>query len=500
MINGYPITTWAKAAMPVPFYDKTDKILVLIQLDGGNDGLNTLIPIDQYDTLQMHRSNILIPENKILNLSEDKGFHPSMTGMHKLYQEGTLKLIQNVGYPSPNRSHFRSTDIWTSGSPSDEVWTTGWIGRYFDSLYPGFPEDYPNGSFPDPFAITIATRVSETCQGIYANYSMAITDPTNLSSLAEGNSDIAPATPYGFELTFLRNAIAQTNAYGEVVLEAAEKGNNLSPLYDENNDLAMQLKTVAKLISGGLRTSIYVVRVGGYDTHANQTVANDPTIGEHAGLLLELSDAIHAFQDDLHRLDLDKRVLGLTFTEFGRQIKSNESYGTDHGEAGPMFLFGSCVDPTDLGNNPIIPVELERQEALGYDIDFRNVFGSLLMDWFAIPEESVRELLWPDFIKLDLLDNCSTTSVSHPSKRDFSFFAQPNPTNQTVEIHFYSTGEAIKLDLFNNLGQFQQKFLEGTYPAGPHSARFNLEHLKPGIFYCRLTQGNSSETIRLVRQ
>jgi len=498
LINGHAISSWAKSPVPMPFYDQTDKILVLIQMDGGNDGLNTVIPINQYDQLVKHRSNVLIPENKILGLSDDLGFHPSMQEMRSLFDNGILKIIQNTGYPSPNRSHFRSTDIWSSGSPSNENWTTGWIGRYFDSLYPGFPEDYPNQNYPDPFAITIASRVSETCQGTSANYSMAIKDPANLTTLTEGTIDEVPDTPYGYELSFLRTAIAQTNAYGKVVSEAAENGQNLSNLYQEDNDLAGQLKTVAKLISGGLKTSIYVVRTGGFDTHANQVDLDDSSSGSHALLLQNLSDAISAFQDDLNLLDLDKRVLGLTFTEFGRQIKSNDSLGTDHGEAGPMFLFGSCVDPTILGTNPEIPDELEKRQALPYQVDFRNIYGSLLTDWFEMSEEDVRNLLWPDFVKLDLLDSCSSTSTNN-FEPEIDIQIIPNPFINDLSIRMNSNGDNLNIKLFNNLGQFKASIFEGTLSPGPQNLTYNGSSLSPGIYYLRVQQGSRIQTIKVIK-
>jgi uncharacterized protein (DUF1501 family) len=500
LINGQSIAALASSSMPKPFYDQTDKVLVMIQLDGGNDGLNTLIPLDQYATLYQHRSNIIIPENKLIKLNDEIAFHPAFEGMKNLYDEGRLKIMQNVGYPSPNRSHFRSTDIWTSGSPAEETWTTGWIGRYFDQLYPGFPEEYPNDQFQDPFAITIANRVSETCQGVSANYSMAITDPANLSTLTEGNTDVAPNTPYGFELTFLRNAIAQTNAYGEVVVEASEKGNNLSSLYSDDNELAMQLKTVAKLISGGLKTSIYIVRTGGYDTHANQVEEGSPTSGSHADLLNKLSAAIEAFQDDLQLLGLEERVLGMTFTEFGRQIKSNESLGTDHGEAGPMFLFGACVDPLTLGENPVIPENPDTQEALDYQIDFRNIYASILNDWFSMTEESVQDLLWPDYVKMELLNNCSTTPISDEWLSKDRISLHPNPFIDFIQLQLNGNEEMLVIDLFNNLGQKQTSLYSGIPGYGPLHLNFDLSFLQSGAYYCRITQGQRRKTLKIIRK
>ena len=503
MINGHSVGALASSLFsPPPFYDRSDKILVLIQMDGGNDGLNTLIPLDQYTNLQKVRPNIILPENYILTLSgSNLGLHPGMEGMHQMYEEGLLKIIQNTGYPSPNRSHFRSTDIWTSASPADQNWTTGWIGRYLDSLYPGYPQGFPDAVHPDPFAITIASNVSETCQGILANYSMAITNPDNLSELTEGNADEVPDNPYGFELKFLRTAIAQTNAYGEVVSAAATNGNNLSTMYAEDNGLAQQLKIIARLISGGLSTSIYVVRMGGFDTHANQVDTGDALTGKHAELLKTLSDAIRAFQDDLQLLGLDQRVLGMTFTEFGRQIQSNESFGTDHGEAGPMFLFGACVDATVLGDNPVIPENPGKQEALAYQIDFRNVYGSIMSHWFGMEEQLVNELIFPDFVPLDLIDTCGTSGSNFLKKTVFSAYVFPNPFQEKAFLTIESeTGGTLTLDIYNQLGQFNGRLLHTNATPGRHDFAFSNHLLSPGTYFGKISLGNQIQTIKLIRQ
>jgi len=267
----------------------SDRVLVLVQLDGGNDGLNTLIPLDQYSTLSAARSGILIPENSVLNLYDHVGLHPSMTGFKNLFDDGKLLAIQGVSYPGQNRSHFRSTDIWQSGSAASEFLTTGWLGRYFDSKYGDYPEGYPNPDYPDPFAITIRAQVSETCQGLTANYSMAVTDPFTAYPVDETTLNELPDTNFGHEMAFLIDALRQTNAYADTIVGAANSGSNLSTLYNDESAIAQQLKTVALLISGGLKTCVYVVRLGGFDTHANQVQDGSTSTGNHAELLLQLS-------------------------------------------------------------------------------------------------------------------------------------------------------------------------------------------------------------------
>lgn len=341
-LNGLGVKMFASPPVPT---ENNGRVLVLIQLDGGNDTLNTVIPIEYYSQLSSVRQNILIPENKVLKLDDKTGLHPAMTSLKSLYDSAYLNIIRAVSYPNQNRSHFRSTDIWMSGSSAENYESTGWLGRYFTLNHSDFPDDYPNSNFPYPFAITIGSTSSETCQGVKANFSLAVTDPTVSGQLFEGEWDTVPQNCYGENLGYIREMVRQSNNYSDIVSESYQKGNNLSTKYDSVNKLASDLKIVAKLISGGLQTQVYVLRLGGFDTHSGQVDANDKTIGTHADLLRTLSDAIGAFQDDLNLLGIKDKVLGMTFSEFGRQIRSNGSSGTDHGTAVDVFMFGSCIKP-----------------------------------------------------------------------------------------------------------------------------------------------------------
>jgi uncharacterized protein (DUF1501 family) len=201
----------------------TDHVLVIVQLNGGNDGLNTLIPISNYSDYYNARTNIAIPENKILKLSgyAKAGLHPSMTGLQSLYNEGMLSVLQAVGYPSPNFSHFRATDIWMSASDSNKVVNSGWGGRYLNTEFPNYPNGFPNTSMPDPLAIQIGSTTTLTCQGPISNMGMSITDPTNFYNLVNGTQDAVPNTPMGHELSYIRQIAQQTNQYALRIKEAA---------------------------------------------------------------------------------------------------------------------------------------------------------------------------------------------------------------------------------------------------------------------------------------
>ena len=348
--NGYSLKAFAEDApliqqllLPTTI---TDHVLVLVQLTGGNDGINMVIPLEFYCNYFSSRTNIAIPENKVLKLpSTNKiGLHPAMTGLHELFKEGKAALVQSVGYPTPSFSHFRATDIWMSASDSDKVVNSGWGGRYLSYEYPNFPNGYPSASMPDPLAIQIGSVTSFTLHGPSVNMGMSISNPTNFYNLLNGVQDTAPSTPAGKELSYVRLVAQQTQQYAAVVKDAADKV-PVQGTYPTNNTLADQLKIVARLVKGGLKTRVYMVNFGSFDTHAAQADATDTTTGTHATLLQKVSDAIKAFQDDLKFLGVEDRVMGMTFSEFGRRIKSNGSGGTDHGAAAPLFVFGKNVLP-----------------------------------------------------------------------------------------------------------------------------------------------------------
>jgi uncharacterized protein (DUF1501 family) len=500
LVNGLQLGYLPKSGYFNFLDGESDKVLILIQLNGGNDGLNMIIPLDQYDNLAQVRSNILIPENQIIPVDDQIGMHPSMTGLSNLFHEEKISIVQSVGYPNQNRSHFRSTDIWMSGSAADKFLTTGWMGRYFDSKFPGYPEGYPDSENPDPFAITMGAIVSETCQGLSSNFSMTLQDPFTLGQIGTGEQGEIPDTNFGFELRFLLEAIAQTNAYAETVTNAANNGANLSTLYDENNNLAQQLKTAALLISGGLKTKLYVVSIGGFDTHANQVDQDTPLSGRHATLLQDLSSAIEAFQDDLNKLGLEERVLGMTFSEFGRQIRSNDSLGTDHGTAAPLILFGSCVNPDVIGDNPEIGEEVEPQEGVPMQYDFRSVYGSVLMDWFDATELEVQNLLFNEFQYIPVIKGCEPSTSTNSGNTEFGLdlLLSPNPANTSTNISFHSPGGRIRISVFDHLGHEILFIADKDFIQGDQLILLSTGDLPHGNYYVRLAGKSWQKTKKLI--
>ena len=261
-LSGFPVFAVSRSKMG-SFDSDNDKILVLVQLQGGNDGLSTIYHAAQYANLQAVRGNIMLPESSILNFYNDYGFHSGMQGMKDIWDMGSLGIVQNVGYPNQNRSHFRSTDIWNTASSAEEFDTRGWIGRYYDLNYSDYPNGYPNAENPHPFALTMGKIVSETCQGVNANYSLSLLDPFNPgTALVSAEGDI-PANCFGDALSFVNETVTQTNAFASVISAAANAGNNLSTKWANlETELAEKLKNVARLISGGLQTKILHRSIG----------------------------------------------------------------------------------------------------------------------------------------------------------------------------------------------------------------------------------------------
>lgn len=417
-LDGWSLSAWAQSPLMqgIGSTADNDRVLVLIQLSGGNDGLNTVIPLDQYDAYYAARTNIAIPKEKILRLNgiDQTGLNPAMTPIQNLFNDGKIRIVQAVSYPNPNFSHFRATDIWMSGSDSDKTLETGWAGRYLDKEYPGFPTSYPNPAMTDPLAIQVGGVISPALQGPITSMGMAITNPSSFYALLNDKLPVTDLdTRAGDQLAYIRQLSVITDKYSNVIKSAAQKVKTQSSLYPAQgkNQLADQLKIVARLIAGGLKTKVYMVSLGGFDTHSRQTDGKDTTIGAHAKLLERLSEAVSVFMTDINELGVGDRVLGMTFSEFGRRITSNASGGTDHGSAAPVFLFGNSVEPGILGTNPTIPATANVKDNIAMQHDFRSLYTSILENWFMIGQPEAQAVMLKDFDSLAIVKRMTVPST-----------------------------------------------------------------------------------------
>ncbi len=499
VLGGLELKAMPSSLMEEIINNETDKILIIVDMNGGNDGLNTFIPLDSYDNLFKARQSVVIPENKILDLTDEIGVHPNLSGIKELYNQGNLSVIQGVGYPNQNRSHFRSSDIWNTGVASDQNKPTGWLGRYLDDQFPGYPQDYPTSDLPDPFAITMGKSISGTCQGFESNFSMAIINTNDIGGLATGIEVTPPDDCYGRELSFVVDTYKKSNVYAERVIAADEVGKSNANLYPDTQ-LGEQFHVVANLISGGIKTKIFVLKLGGFDTHSAQVVEGDTANGDHAVLMKTLSDAIYSFQQDIKALGLEERVIGMTFSEFGRKIISNAALGTDHGSAGPMMVFGQCVNAGIMGENANIASHVDPEEGVPMQYDFKWVYGSILMDWFDVEEDHVKALLSDDFQYLPIVQGCAPTNVEEVvDVQDTTAF--PNPFDQSFSIAFsLKTRQQVTIDLSNAEGKLVKQVAGRHLLPGEHKVLIETHELPSGVYFARLLAGNGVKTIRVLKQ
>jgi uncharacterized protein (DUF1501 family) len=474
----------------------TDRALVLIYLEGGNDGLNTVIPLGNYGALTAVRPHVVMQENQLLGVPDtDFAFHPALSDLKSLYEEGRLQVIHSVGYPKQNFSHFRSTDIWMSGSDSDQLLTSGWTGRYLESKHPQYPEEYPNESYPDPLAVEIGLGSSMLFQGEKIGFSMVLNNVNSFYELLENEVDEVPDGPVGDKIRFIRLMAQQSQKYGRIVKDAAERITYQRPYPD--NRLSNQLKIVSRLIAGGLRTPLYLVRMGGFDTHDNQVEDSDRTLGKHANLLQTLNDSIMAFMKDLEYQGTADRVMGMTFSEFGRRIVSNSSLGTDHGSAAPMFVFGNMSEGGFLGNSPVIKGNEVYNDNLTMQFDFRQIYTSILSQWFdSSAKVSMSANPNRTFEQVPVIKNILNQTESPKEKILIKLF--PNPVKDFANVSFNASDE-VKIDLIDTSGRLLETIFQGTAEGRPFAHNFSMVQYPPGRYILNVIIGNNRQTVHLIK-
>ncbi|MEQ8844465.1 MAG: DUF1501 domain-containing protein [Phycisphaerales bacterium] len=366
-----------------------DRVLVVVQLSGGNDGLNTVVPYGM-DEYYRARRGIGIPRQNVLELDarQGLGLHPALDAMKGLYDEGLCSVFQGVGYPNPNRSHFKSMDIWHTADTSGTG--EGWIGRYLDSECVGFGKGESGSLEGSPPAVAIGRDAPLAMQGRKVN-PVSFENAEVFRWLGEDH-DAALKGRYD-ELnrrdgasTGQSNAdfLTKTALDAQVSSDMIRQAVSTQPLAQyPGNGLARQLSMIAQMIRAGMKTRIYYATLGGFDTHAGQGAAN----GRHAQLLRQMATSIQAFYQDLKAQGNDGRVMTLTFSEFGRRVSQNASGGTDHGTAAPMFLFGPMVRPGVHGTHPSMS-DLDNGD-LKHTLDFRHIYSGVLGSWMGADADAI---------------------------------------------------------------------------------------------------------------
>jgi uncharacterized protein (DUF1501 family) len=349
---------------PIPGL-KDNRVLVVVQLAGGNDGLNTVIPHGD-DRYARARPKLGIDPKKVLKIDEHTGLHPELVELRRLLDDGELAIVQNVGYPNPDRSHFRSSEIWETGSPADKAWTTGWIGRYFDNECAGAETALLGFQLGDRPAQALAAARPRA---------VTVANPAILDwPSADGLARLNRVEPTGIEaLDFVQRTANHTLRLSRSI-GAATRETKSAAGYGPF-ELTQSLRLVAQMIAAEVPTRVFYVTLGGFDTHAAQA-------NRHAALLQELSQAFAAFHDDLKARGHLDRTLVMTFSEFGRRVAENRSAGTDHGTANVMFLMGGSARPGLHGDRPDLS-KLDESGDLVHKVDFRSIYAAVLGDWFG---------------------------------------------------------------------------------------------------------------------
>ena len=501
----------------------SNRKLVLINLAGGNDGLNTIIPINYYDIYSNLRPSIKVPSsgvNSYINLDETLddtqqiGLHPSLTGIKNLYDNDLLRIIQSVGYPSQNKSHFASTDIYSTANDGNS-WNngnnSGWIGRFMESYY----ADLIQNSYP--LGVEIGSKSNslgfhgESEHGLSVNINGQ--DPSGFYSLISGMAgeppNNIPISDYGHELEYIIQTDTLSNMYSEAISNSFNNGQNAVSYPD--TDISNQLKTVARLISGGLESKVYMVKLSGFDTHFGQNQAENDILGDHNDLLTKLSSAVTAFMNDLSAMNLKNDVVGLTYSEFGRKAAENGSLGTDHGEIAPMFVFGAPVKGGVSGFNPDLN---EANENNGYQIqtvqfDYRDTLGTLLQDYLGADNLA----LDATFFNNTLNQSFSETKIEDLIKSEFSVatncYSNTLTNNRDNNKMFYIINPVYNDLIIKSKNQEYSSFKYELYDMNSKlvskgssliNESISISHLINGIYILNITTNDKSEAHRIIKR
>jgi uncharacterized protein (DUF1501 family) len=551
-LGGIPIRLMAENSLTRMAEQSTnDRVLIILQLHGGNDGLNSIIPVEAYDLYYRWRANIAIPAKNSLRkmialdstLPSDVqvGLHPDMIAMKDLYDRGRMTVVQGVSYKNNNGSHFRGRDISFMGGGFDDYFSSGWVGRYLQQEFAPkvYPNDFPNAEMKDPLAIEMGSDVSLIFhQDGNIPTSISLNDPESFARLVdelEGFTDEGvdprgkPPTaldnsPYGKELNWILGLEDKSEDYANRLYDVYRNAPVSSVTYPERypfnapkgsmrNGLTPQLQLIARLLDGGgpglgVKTKVFLVKMGGFDTHAEQVESYDPTMGQHAALMYHISSAMKAFQDDLKARGLEDRVLTLTTSEFGRRVRANGSYGTDHGTGAPVMIFGKGVQPGVVGKVPDL-----NKENVEMQFDYRQVYANILRDWMLVDETKINnDIFFKDFLngaKEEGVGNYEplplATQVISGVQENFinNRFALencfPNPAADFTTIQFkINTTNLVDITLKDSQGRTLKNILHEERTEGTHLIKVSVTDLPTGIYFYQLKTGFFKETRKLI--
>ncbi|RAW01320.1 DUF1501 domain-containing protein [Pseudochryseolinea flava] len=549
----------------------TDKVLVILQMHGGNDGLNCLIPVERYSDYFSVRQNIAIPTpnkkrgyvnlDSTLPIETQVGLHPDMQAMKHMYDAGKMTVVQGVSYKQNNGSHFRGRDISFMGGGFNDYFDSGWLGRYLNETYAPYkyPEDFLNPTVPgnqmrDPLALELGNDTS-----LIFHQSDSIPTSISLSSVPgfydliskdlEGfedeiaeildNRGVPPVgldgSPYQKEMEWILGLEDKSRDYSEILYERYVAGKASNIVYPElypfnapqgslHNPLSHQLKMVARLLGGGCKTRVFLVKIGGFDTHADQVEKYDSTMGGHAALMYHISTAMNAFLKDLKGRGLENEVLTITTSEFGRRVDSNGSYGTDHGTAGPLFIFGAGASGGVVGEAFKTADATAPYGNLAMQVDYRNVYANILRTWMGVTDDKIMNKIFPDsrdpnneqkgimnqasdggtadgtkFVEMPIVTTSITDKEGFVGDRFSLEDCYPNPAVTKTTIHFkINSAYDVNVDLYDVKGIKVKEMVKGFFTPGTHKVEVDLTGIPAGNYIYQLKSGFYTEAKKLV--
>ncbi|MFK7935875.1 MAG: DUF1501 domain-containing protein [Saprospiraceae bacterium] len=483
LVGGLPVSAAASRSLATALGSgESDRVLVLIRLKGGNDGLNTIIPLYDYSTYINRRQTVGIPENEITELANGMGIPETLDSLMPLWNEGQMKVINSVGYPDQNLSHFRSTDIWASASDANVLDGSGWLGRYIVNQNPDYLENPPDV----PPAIQIGGSGTNVFNdGDFNSLAVGVQNPEELAEIAQTgqlyDTSNIPDCFYGEQVGFLRTAANATFLYADAIKEAFD---NSTTQADYNNGFGEQLALVARLIKGNLGTKLYMVTLDGFDTHARQTQL-------HPNLMRQLSTGIKAFYEDLAAGQREEDVLCMTFSEFGRRIEQNSSNGTDHGAAAPLMLFGGGLNGNGmLGDRPDLN-NTDGNGNLTFSTDFRAVYATVLENWLCLSPNTVDGVMGEVFPRMDLGISCMATGIfSDYTELPFMRHEARYDASGGINIYYeLPVAAEVRVEIFDILGQPVENLYRGRQLAGTYQYPFKsnrMGRLAAGAYVYRI--------------
>lgn len=491
-LGGLPVSSLGMSSLSAVgnIVSGNDRILVMIRLKGGNDGLNTIVPTFDYGTYASARPSIAIEQADLTQLTDAFAMPSVMDPLKQLWDKGQMKVINSVGYEDPNLSHFESIDIWSSATRSTQADRSGWLGRYFINQHPDYVEN--------PSTIPPAIKIGGP-DSILFNDENGADLGFNVGSVAEINALAASGTVfnldviqdqcyYGEQVEFLRTMANSTYRYTEVISDAYTSGSNG---VSYSNQLGDQLSVVSRLIKGNLGTQLYLVTLDGFDTHVNQPYA-------HRNLMSDLSTAVSTFYEDLALDGMDENVLTMTFSEFGRRVQQNASNGTDHGTAAPVMLFGSGLNGEGiLGENPDLS-DLDLIGNLKHSTDFKSIYASILEYWLCIDPSEVDDILGQAYPRMELGLSCSPiSSTVAPVGQQIGHSAYQSHSELHIDVYL-DRPDQITVELFSILGQKLTTVHQGYIQRGKHTFSTPIRaYGKIPVFY-RISNGQTQMTGKLI--